>query len=56
MYLPITSICSETKRLEKDGASRVTSQLKFPAKLNPTSRNITCVEFDWTSYKQNKFY
>lgn len=45
-HLPTTMIPLVTIAVLNEGASVVTSQLKFPDKLKPTSRRNTCVAFD----------
>ncbi|KAJ8894270.1 hypothetical protein PR048_006883 [Dryococelus australis] len=45
-YSPTTSRCWWTVLVEKEGASTVTSQLKFPDRLKPTFLSTTRLSFD----------
>jgi len=54
-YSPTTTIRFETSAVLNEGPSVVTSQLKFPDRLKPTSRRNTCVAFDTDNWNNVSF-
>lgn len=47
-------MCFIATAVSKPGPSVVTSQLKLPDKLKPTSQSTTWLAFDCESYKQRQ--